>query len=151
MADKDNDRVGNNRVRFPLLCDDDDETVYQPNTVDLVADTKARRYWIDHFLSHTPSLIQYAVQSVVAISTGSGKSSLGSLEQRAEQFSTRWKQFSLELIQNESQKITILELCEAREKLLRDLQFADPYIHIKHHENKEALKLLPQLLQVTCC
>ena len=122
---------------LPLLADPAD---YQPNTVDMTSDADARRYWLDVFANHLPSLVRHAVTS-----EGDSPDARARIERMAEVFAGQ-----IERMRKEPEAfgpISIMNICRLREKGMRAEGIADPYDYVKRDENDKALKLLPALLK----
>ncbi|MFP4223986.1 MAG: ARMT1-like domain-containing protein [Phycisphaeraceae bacterium] len=102
-----------------------------------------RRHWIDVFRRHFPSLLEQACR----VEEHDGKDAADA-EQRA-----TWAKETffaeLDRMETEPERFTrfdILTICYARERVLREAGFDDPYRLAKAKENDAAIKLLPDVL-----
>ena len=121
---------------LPLLADPSN---YQPNTVDLVGDPAARRYWLDVFANHLPSLCRHCLAS-----EGDTPATRDRAARMAATFGGQIDRLREE--PNAFGPLSINAICRLRERALREAGFADPYDYVKRDENEKALKLLPSLL-----
>ncbi|MFA9477182.1 ARMT1-like domain-containing protein [Phycisphaerales bacterium AB-hyl4] len=110
---------------------------------DLTQDDKKRDYWIGLFAGHFPTLLAEAMRE--AKDRGAD---LVDVEQRAQRAQDVFQQY-LDVVAaapGTDGRLDILMICEQRERILRQYQFADPYRLAKSRENKAALPLLKPLL-----
>ncbi|XP_063430219.1 4'-phosphopantetheine phosphatase-like [Mytilus trossulus] len=115
-----------------------DPNSYLPDTVDLTTDTAAREYWIDCFSNSVDKTRDQALAS----QTGPD------VKERAETFKQKYLQRLQELNDNPCAygSLTVRSLLDTSSHCLSDCLFTDPYSQLKHTENEQALKCLPQLL-----
>lgn len=102
-----------------------------------------RAYWLALFRRHLPGLLDEAVK--VELADGRQPEDA---QQRADQAQQTFVEY-LETVAQQPERygrLDILAICEAREKILRQAGFNDPYRLAKQRENVAALELLPQVL-----
>ena len=122
---------------LPLLSD---PAHYVACPWDLGRMPEFRAYWLELFRNHFPRLMDQASRD--------GNRRLVPLE-RLEQARDDFNAY-LDAIAREPEKfgrLSIIEICKARERSLRRFDIDDPYRHAKQRENDTALKLLPDLLK----
>lgn len=102
-----------------------------------------RAYWIDLFRGHFPSLLEEALRE--AQDRGKG---LTSAQQRAAQAQREFNAYldRMSNPQHHQGRLTILDICLERERVLRRAKFDDPYRLAKARENQASLPLLPSVL-----
>ncbi|WP_428389724.1 ARMT1-like domain-containing protein [Mucisphaera sp.] len=130
------DPVRDHRV-FSLLVD---PGRYQAATVDLKTNEAQRAYWLGLFRDHFPMLLAEARRE--QLDAGDVPECFQPAMQRAE------RDFMGYLDKAETQpeafeRLDILEICWARERVLRAVGIADPYRLAKAEQNEAALKHLP--------
>lgn len=126
---------------LPLLAD---PNAYRACLWDLSNHPARFTYWLGLFRSHFPKLLDEAV--VEAVDRGVAQDDARAAARRAAE---RFNAILDELASNPKAngRLDILEICLAREAVIRDVGFPDPYRIAKHRENETALRLLPQLLE----
>lgn len=127
-------------VAFPLLAD---PNAYVACVWDLTSDPTRRRYWLDLFRGHFPSLLEHALTD----SDDRGIPRKDS-EARAAGAAGAFYEF-LDAVRVEPGRygrLDILSICDARERSLRRFAFDDPYRLVKRRETEAALSLLPTVL-----
>ncbi len=123
-------------AELPLLAQPEE---YRAATIDLMGDAEARRYWIEVFVNHLPSLRRHALES-----EGDRPEKQQRIDAVAAAFEAK-----LDRVREEPAaygELSIIRLCELREQSLRDHDIADPYRPVKHRENEQAIELLPDRL-----
>lgn len=120
---------------LPLIKNPDQ---YTPCSLDLLADPKARQYWLSHFDQHLSTLEPLLCQPpggpkdrhAVAGFIKEMRQLIADIGARPEDFAP----------------LTILALDRHRQRLLQKFGFDDPYTQIKAKENASAIALYPQLI-----
>lgn len=120
-----------------------DETNYQPDTLDLNTDAKAAAYWFPCFRELVIKFAKQAASSQVDDETA---------QQRAAQFQEAYLQQIDDYqnnIANNSGKVVLgtSELLKLNETMLRRFGFTDPWLSQKQKENASAKARLKQRLQ----
>lgn len=123
---------------LPLLAD---PTGYRACPWNLTTDHDKRAYWLDLFRRHFPNLLEEAIREAGAV----GQSEANARE-RAERARETFFAYLDQLADDPGERLDILMICHARERVLRDLGFDDPYRLAKATENETALRLLPDVL-----
>ena len=133
--------VEQSTAAFPLLAE---PQTYVASTLNLCEDETGRAYWLKLFRDHYVDLLERSL--VDALDRGVD-------EQEAKtQVAQARASFTAYLNHIEAEpaaygRLTILSLCEARERCLRSAGIPDPYRLAKHQENEVGLALLPQVLE----
>lgn len=125
---------------FPLLAD---PMGYVASPWDLSENDTRRAYWLKLFRDHYTRLLELAIAD--ALDRGVAKDVA---EAQAAQARAAFGAY-LQHIEAEPQafgRLTILTICEARERTLRKAGIPDPYRLDKERENETALALLPSVL-----
>eukprot|EP00112_Aurelia_sp_Birch-Aquarium-sp1_P015547 Seg3456.1 transcript_id=Seg3456.1/GoldUCD/mRNA.D3Y31 product="Pantothenate kinase 4" protein_id=Seg3456.1/GoldUCD/D3Y31 len=126
------DQLSNALVPCPLLLK---PNKYKPDLEDLVADEKAREYWLTCFEDGLGVFVDQAAKS---------QSGRADAEERGEKFRTQFLH-RIQLLRNQPYKfgaLTVRTLLDTREQFLNAFGFYDPYLQIKQEENEMAVKLL---------
>lgn len=121
---------------FPLIAD---PAVYQPSTIDLLADDRARSIWLGIFEHHTPGL-----EKLAAAALGDTVDA----KRRAAAMTGEFLQILTDFRRDPTAHghPSVIRFCTLRQGLLDKHGFDDPYLPIKQTENEAAMKLLPGLL-----
>jgi len=130
------DKLSNAVVPCPLLLD---QSKYKPDLEDLVADEKAREYWLNCFESGLNLFVDQAVASQ------SGRSDA---QERGEKFRVQFLN-RIKILRDQPYKfgfLTVRTLLDTREQFLNAFGFYDPYLQIKQDENEAAVRMLPSRL-----
>ncbi len=127
---------------FPLLAD---PATYRACDLDLIALPDRRAYWINHYRSHFPSLLEEAV----AVEAHDGKSQQDGAARaaKAQAMFFAYLDSLMNLDASSGEHLDILTIGRRRERILREHHFADPYRLVKERENAAALLALPALLR----
>jgi uncharacterized protein with ATP-grasp and redox domains len=127
-------------VALPLLAD---PAGYTACRIDLRENAVARKYWINLFRSHFPSLLEEAIREAV----DRGESNAAVI-QRADEARKRFEKYLSEVETEPGRygRLDIIGICRAREAELRKAKIDDAYRLSKLAENEKTLKLLPALL-----
>ena len=122
---------------FPLLADPDG---YEACMWDLAEEDQRRAYWLDLFGGHFPKLLREAKKD--AGDRGED------IEARAEQAQEQFSAYLALLAEtpNAFGRLTIMDICWQRERVLRQAGIDDPYRLAKRTENELAMAKLPALL-----
>ncbi len=128
-------------VAFPLLADPENYVCCSLNLCDT---DQGREYWLQLFRDHYKDLLDRAV--VDALDRGLTR------EEADTQCAQAHASFGAYLKQIEAEpdvfgRLTVLAICNARERSLRNARIPDPYRLAKEQENEIALALLPKVLQ----
>lgn len=128
---------------LPLLAD---PAGYRPCPWDLTADHARRAYWLDLFRRHFPTLLEEAVREAADAGGDASKA-----RRRAEGAQRTFNAYldaaaADPAAHGPDGRLDILTICYAREDVLRDAGFDDPYRRAKARENASAVKLLPRVL-----
>jgi len=120
---------------FRLLADPDR---YAVTDVDLLADADARAYWVKLFDDHFDQVLESARQTY-------GRSHKKQIEDARADF-TR----ALERLRGPRADVDgplgVVQLCQMREKALRDHGLKDPFRPVKLRENDRALQVYPEVI-----
>jgi uncharacterized protein with ATP-grasp and redox domains len=112
---------------------------YAVTDVDLLADAKARKYWVQLFEDHFTQVLAAA------------KSAYG--RTRARQIESARQAFAEALEPLRKRKVSVdgplgvVQLCRMREKALRDNGLHDPFRHVKQRENAAAAAAYPEVIR----
>jgi uncharacterized protein with ATP-grasp and redox domains len=125
---------------FPLLAD---PGAYVACPWDLAKDAERRAYWLKLFRDHYEGLLELAVADALDRGVSRDRAETQEAQARAG--------FGAFLSQVEAEPdvfgpLTILLMCRARERCLRQAGIPDPYRLAKQRENESALALLPGVL-----
>ena len=120
---------------FRLLADPDS---YIVSDEDLLTDHEARNRWLDQFERHFEMTLATA-----RVEYGGGARARTAAA--AKQFTEMIAAIRAEPT-SAGQRLGVLELCQIREKALRDNGLHDPFRHVKQRENAAALELYPEVL-----
>ena len=128
-------------VAFPLLADPEGYVACGLNLCDT---DEGRVYWLKLFRDHFKDLLDRAV--VDALDRGLTR------EEADTQCAQAHASFGAYLKQVEAEpdvfgRLTVLAMCNARERSLRNARIPDPYRLAKEQENEVALALLPKVLE----
>lgn len=125
---------------LPLLAD---PTRYVACKWALDTHPKRCAYWLNLFRNHFPKLIDEARREA----QDAGRD-LNDFEQRAAAARAEFEAYLDHLTQQPGAfgRLTILDICCQRERVLRHHGFDDPYRLAKHLENQQALTVLPKVL-----
>lgn len=126
---------------FPLLAEPEG---YVAATLNLCEDEAGRAYWLKLFRDHYEDLLDRSLTD--ALDRGVEEQEAKTQVEQARASFTAF----LNHIEAEPEaygRLTVLSLCEARERCLRSAGIPDPYRLAKHEENEVSLKLLPQVLE----
>lgn len=134
---------------FPRLADPQG---YRCNTWNILEDAAQFAYWIDLFRHHIRSMRTHAMED--AADRGQDVAEVGG---RFDQVITQFDAYIDALVEQPARSdrpgrpgrpdgFGIMEICLARESILRANGFADPYRLAKSRANEQALPLLPALL-----
>lgn len=123
-------------VVFPLIAD---AAAYQPSTIDLLRDSRAREVWLSIFERHTPGL-----EKLARLSQGDTPGA----RRRASEMSAGFLKVLADYRKNPTAHghPSVIRFCSLRQAWLERYGFDDPYKPIKQAENEAAMKLLPPLL-----
>ncbi|MFB3890462.1 MAG: ARMT1-like domain-containing protein [Phycisphaerae bacterium] len=122
---------------FCLLANPDK---YVAQDWDLLADAAARERWLGLFETHFGETLKHAA-------TQYGRNAGKQIATARQQFAQVLAGLRANPASLPSGKLNVLELCRAREKVLRDNRLNDPFAHIKTRENALAAKLYPQAVR----
>jgi type II pantothenate kinase len=127
-------------VAFPLLADPQG---YVASSLNLCESAEGRGYWLGLFRNHFKDLLERAVAD--ALDRGLTR------EEADTQAAQANASFGAYLKHVEAEpdvfgRLTVLALCHARERGLRQAGVPDPYRLAKRHENEVAMGLLPRVL-----
>ena len=120
---------------FCLLADPQG---YAVSDEDLLADHEARSRWLKQFEAHFEMTLGSAL-------TVYGRSHAGHIDAARAQFAEIIAALRADPA-SAGQRLGVLELCELREKALRDNELHDPFRHIKQRENLAAMDLYPEAI-----
>jgi len=135
-------------AKFCLLADPENYITTDP---DLLNDSSARQYWFDLFEKHFEEVLR-------AADVAYGQRASKRIESARQQF-IRF----LELLRNNpadtqgvlpdppaggvaKKPLGVMELCQLREKVLRENGLDDPFRHIKQRENAAAIQAYPDVI-----
>lgn len=118
---------------FPLIAD---PQRYVACPWNLTTDDVARRRWHTVFSNHWPKMV------AEALDTGADRAALDRAGETFRAFLDRVEDGT-----HGYERLTILDMCIMREKVLRDEGVGDPYRLAKQRENDRALAVLPDLLK----
>ena len=121
---------------FPLLAE---PGLYEPSTIDLVADEQGRETWLGIFESHLEGLVKLAAES-----QGNTADARRRAQTLGEQFGAVLTDFRGNACAHG--RASVWRFCTIRQQLLRRHGFDDPYRSIKRCENQAALALLLEVL-----
>jgi type II pantothenate kinase len=116
-----------------------DPASYQPCSLDLVRDAKARRYWVDFFTSHIDTLtgIGVAAQGDTDDAKQRAANVAAELRAKLDEFSQKPDNFGT---------VTLFTLDRWRDDCLRRNGFPDAFVEQKRRENELMLPLLEQVV-----
>ncbi len=131
----------NQTVAFPLLADPEG---YVACTLNLCDTEAGRAYWLKLFRDHYADLLERALAD--ALDRGLDR------EEAQTQVAQARASFGAYLKHIEAEpevfgRMTVLTMCEARERSLRKSGIPDPYRLAKQHENEIAMALLLKVLE----
>lgn len=126
---------------LPLLADPDGYTACR---WDLSAEAGMRDYWLGLFRNHFPHLIEEALHEAADLGQD-----LEETRRRTDAAEADFYRYldALEADPFNAGRLTILDICEERERVLRRHDFDDPYRLAKHRQNEMALGVLPRVLE----
>ncbi|XP_065055956.1 4'-phosphopantetheine phosphatase-like [Rhopilema esculentum] len=125
------DQLSNALVSCPLLLNPDK---YKPDLEDLVADEKARDYWLNCFEQGIDVFVDQAVQS---------QSGREDARERGEKFRDQFLH-RIKILRSQPYRfggLFVRTLLDTREQFLVSFGFYDPYLQIKQEENEAAVCL----------
>jgi type II pantothenate kinase len=133
-----------------VLAQLSDPAGYRPCGLDMVADAAGRGYWLDLFGDHIVTLADHAVEEV-ADAGGNADDARRRIAGvvagfRAWLNSARQDPAAIAEAAGRDGGLTILDVCDERERRLRAAGFADPYRLAKEKETASALRVLPDVL-----
>jgi type II pantothenate kinase len=117
-----------------------DPAKYVAHDWDLVADTPARRQWLDHFQQHFEVMLTHAA-------TQYGRKASKPIAAAREQFRQAVEKIRKDPASLPSGRLNILELCQLRDATLRAHGLPDPFKHVKDRENASAAALYPAVVR----
>jgi len=126
---------------LPLLAD---PATYAAATWELTRDETRRTYWLDLFRDQFPSLLDEAEREAADLGQD-----VAEVRRRGKAAQRALNEY-LEAVRADPEAyapLTILDLCWARERVLRRHGFEDPYRLAKQRENEQSVKLLPGVLE----
>ncbi|QQE12108.1 DUF89 family protein [Planctomycetota bacterium] len=128
---------------FPLLTQLDG---YQGSTWNLAKDGEEEKcaYWIQLFRDHFPSLIEQSKREAA-----DAKRNKAAHEKKCDQATAAFMTYLDELEASMAGKNYhgVLDICYAREQVLKNFEIPDPYRLAKHEQTQSALETLPSLLK----
>ena len=122
---------------FVLLSDPDN---YVAHRCDLLADEAARTEWLDSFSQHFQQTLKFA-------SVQYGRTAMRAIQAAGAAFATEIDTLRVKPDSLPGNRLSILELCRLRERVLRTHKLNDPFAYIKDRENVSAAKLYPQVVR----
>ena len=122
---------------FCLLRDAEN---YVAHDWDLVQDEQSRKHWLDMFSEHFDHALKCA-------SANYGRSAARQIESARTRFAAVVEQLRADPKALPGGRLNIMELCRAREKVLRENRLHDPFGYIKKRENASAAKLYLQVVR----
>jgi uncharacterized protein with ATP-grasp and redox domains len=125
---------------FPLLAEPD---TYVACPWDLAKDADRRAYWLKLFRDHFEGMLELAMADALDRGVPRDRAEAQEADARAG-FGAFLKQVEAE--PDVFGRLTILLMCEARERCLRKAGIPDPYRLAKRQENETAMALLPAVL-----
>jgi len=121
---------------FCLLRDPDQ---YVGHDWDLAEDASSRQYWLDLFSRHFEETLGHAAHRY-------GRSAGKKIDAARKEFSSVISKLRQAPVSLPGGKLNVLELCRARERVLRAHGLFDPFGHVKDRENAAAVRLYPEIL-----
>jgi type II pantothenate kinase len=128
-------------VPLPLLAD---PAGYRPCLWDLRENPDQRAYWLGLFRRHFPTLLDaYAAEA------GDRGVAAGNIAACRSEASEKFDSYldATEAEPERDRPLTILDICTAREEVLRAVGIEDAYRLAKRRDTEHALGILPQLLE----
>ncbi len=122
---------------FCLLSD---PQAYRPQDWDLLADEKGRAYWLDLFSRHFEIALDHAGQRY-------GRKAARSIAVARKAFAEQIEKLRKEPASLPGGELNIMELCRARERVLRENRLPDPFGNVKQRENDLAMGLYMQVVR----
>jgi len=113
---------------------------YLAHDWDLIADAASRPYWLDHFAAHFTETLNHASKQY-------GRPAAKKIESARRAFAQTIEALRSDPASLPGGRLNIVELCRAREKVLREHGLADPFGHIKRRENASAVELYGQVVR----
>jgi len=113
-----------------------DPASYVAHDWDLLADSSARKHWLDHFVQHFEVMLSHAA-------TQYGRTAGKSVPAARQQFTAAIDALRKKPSSLPSGKLDIYELCRLRDATLRSCGLADPFKAVKDRENASAAALYP--------
>ena len=122
---------------FCLLSNPDK---YVAQNWNLLTDDEGRKHWLDLFANHFEDALRYA-------SAQYGRTAGRQIMNARAQFAQLIQQLRDNPASLPCGQLNIIELCRAREKVLREHRLNNPFGHVKTRENNTAAKLYPQAVK----
>jgi len=120
---------------FCLLSNPDQ---YVAQDWDLLKDEASRQHWLDLFGNHFGEALKAAAVTY-------GRGATRPIAAAGKQFAEVIARLRQDPASLPGGRLNVIELCRAREKVLRDNRLGDPFGHVKIRENKAAAELYPQV------
>jgi uncharacterized protein with ATP-grasp and redox domains len=117
-----------------------DPASYVAHDWDLVADSSARKHWLDHFAQHFEVMLSHAA-------TQYGRKAARSVAAAREQFAAALEKLRKDPASLPGGRLNIYELCRLRDTTLRTCGLADPFKAVKDRENASAAALYPTVVR----
>lgn len=121
---------------FCLLKDPHD---YVATSIDLIADEAARQHWLDHFVRQFEQTLAHA-------SSRQGRTGAKGIAAARTEFSELIQSLRDDPSAAPSGELSLIELDDLREEVLRRHALGDPYAQVKDRMNAEAAELYPQVV-----
>jgi len=116
---------------FRLLKDPDS---YVAHDLDLLADDKARPYWLDLFARHFELTLEHAAERY-------GPKARKGIDGARQAFAAHMEQLQRDPSSVGDGTLNVIQLCRLREQVLREHRLDDPFALIKRRENESAIDL----------
>jgi len=121
---------------FCLLRDPDN---YVADQIDLVADEKGRKYWLDHFEQHFVETLDHALARY-------GRTARKEIEAARAEFAGSLARLREDPESLGDGKLDVISLCKLRDGTLRKHGLNDPFMHIKQRENTAAVEIYKDVI-----
>ena len=121
---------------FCLLSDPDS---YVADQVDLVADKKGRKYWLDHFERHFADTLGHALVHY-------GRTARKEIEAARAEFAGLLARLREDPKSLGDGRLNVLSLCRMRDGTLRRHRLNDPFMYIKQRENAAAAEIYEEVV-----
>jgi damage-control phosphatase, subfamily II, stand-alone protein len=113
---------------------------YVAHDWDLLQDAAARGHWLELFDNHFVEALKHAAMQY-------GRGATRPIQAAKQQFAELIARLRENPQSLGNGKLNIIELCRAREKVLRANKLPDPFGHVKNRENAAASELYPQVVR----